>query len=81
MKQIKDDKGSKLSSDSLVKRAILFITAYLEEACLLCTSHGGSVTMISCKTVMFFINLTHAYFRIDLELEKVGVDFRFSKTQ
>ncbi len=43
MKQIKDGKRTNLSKDSLEKRAILFTTVHLEEACLLRTdkrSHG-----------------------------------------
>ncbi len=41
MKQIKDDKRSNLSGDSLEKRAILFTMAHLEEACLLCIDKGS----------------------------------------
>ena len=43
VKQIKDGKRSNLSGDSLKKRAILYTTAHLEEACSLHTdkaSHG-----------------------------------------
>ncbi len=41
VKQIKVGKRSSPSGDSLEKRAILFTTAHLEEACLLCTDKGG----------------------------------------
>ncbi len=39
--KIKDSKRSNLSSNSLEKRAILFITAHLEEACLLCNDNSN----------------------------------------
>ncbi len=57
MKQIKDGKRSNLSSDSLEKMAILFTTAYLEQACYALMKHVMEicfVMMISGKNVLFF---------------------------
>ncbi len=59
MKQIKDDKRSNLSGDSLEKRAILFTMAHLEEACLLCIDKGSHGDMFGDKVRMYndFFNL------------------------